>query len=106
MSRDCVIHAYDDHFEPILETPLAEAPEILDLRKRFEISDISSRTTEGARHALETARAALSGPEETFSFLQTDLGTVRARYEDTHGRLEKLRDQLANAQEELSLPSG
>ena len=39
MSRDCVIHAYDDHFEPILETPLAEAPEILDLRKRFEIPD-------------------------------------------------------------------
>lgn len=39
MSRDCVVHAYDDHFEPILETSLAEAPEILALRKRFEILD-------------------------------------------------------------------
>lgn len=39
MSRDCVVHAYDDHLEPILETPLIDAPEILALRKRFEIPD-------------------------------------------------------------------
>lgn len=39
MSRDCVIHAYDDHLGPILETSLADAPEILALRKRFEIPD-------------------------------------------------------------------
>jgi hypothetical protein len=39
MSRDCVVHAYDDHLEPILETPVTEAPEILALRKRFEIPD-------------------------------------------------------------------
>ena len=39
MSRDCVVHAYDDHLKPILETPLADAPEILALRKRLEIPD-------------------------------------------------------------------
>ena len=39
MSRDCEIHAYDDLLAPILETALAEAPEILALRRRFDISD-------------------------------------------------------------------
>ena len=39
MSRDCVIHAYEDHLDLILETPLTEAVEILALRKRFEIPD-------------------------------------------------------------------
>ncbi|MCI0430651.1 MAG: J domain-containing protein [Rhodospirillales bacterium] len=37
MSPDCIVHAYDHHFEPILEAPLTEAPEILALRRRFEI---------------------------------------------------------------------
>lgn len=39
MSRDCVVHVYDDHLDPTLETPLMAAPEILALRKRFEIPD-------------------------------------------------------------------
>ena len=39
LSRDCVAHAYDDRLDPILETPLADAPEILALRKRFEIPE-------------------------------------------------------------------
>jgi hypothetical protein len=39
MSQDCVVHAYDDHIEPILQTSLADTPEILALRKRFEIPD-------------------------------------------------------------------
>ena len=39
MSRGCVAHAYDDHLQPILETPLADAPEIVALRRRFEIPD-------------------------------------------------------------------
>ena len=37
MSRDCVVHAYDDRLQPILETPITDAPEISGLRKRFEI---------------------------------------------------------------------
>ena len=39
MSRDCVVHAYSDHLEVALETSLVDAPEIMALRKRFEISD-------------------------------------------------------------------
>ena len=39
MSRDCVVHAYDDHFEPIVVTSLTDAPEILALRNRFEVPD-------------------------------------------------------------------
>ena len=38
MSRDCAIHAYDDRLALILETALAEAPEIQALKRRFNIS--------------------------------------------------------------------
>ena len=38
MSRDCVVHAYDDHLTLILETALSEAPEILALKTRLGIS--------------------------------------------------------------------
>jgi hypothetical protein len=39
LSRDCVLHAYDDHLKPIFETATADAPEIQAIRKRFEIQD-------------------------------------------------------------------
>ena len=39
MSKDCVAHAYDDNLELVLETALAQAPEILPLIKRFEIQE-------------------------------------------------------------------
>ena len=39
LSRDTVLHAYDDKLEPILETALATSPEIAAIRKRFEITD-------------------------------------------------------------------
>ncbi len=63
------------------------------------------RTTQGqadeARSGLDTARAALSGPEETLSQLQTELGTVKARCDDSNERLENLRRQLADAEQTL-----
>src|SRR5262249_47437838 len=37
MSRDCVVHAYDDGLQPILETSLREAPEVRTLQQRFGI---------------------------------------------------------------------
>ena len=52
-----------------------------------------------ARGAVDTARAALRGPEDTLGELQTELGTVSTRYEDGKERLEKLRQQLAEAEE-------
>ncbi len=39
MSRECILHVYDERLDLILETTLAEAPEIAVLRKRFEIAD-------------------------------------------------------------------
>ena len=39
MSRDCVVHAYDEHLNLILETALDTAPEMLVLRRRFGIPD-------------------------------------------------------------------
>ena len=39
MSKDCVVHAYDDNLELVLETALAEAPEIPALKKRFGIQE-------------------------------------------------------------------
>ena len=55
--------------------------------------------TEEARGAIDTARAALRGPEDTLGELQTELGTVSTRYDDGKERLEKLRQQLAEAEE-------
>ncbi len=69
-------------------------------------ADVALRTaveqSEEARRAAGTARAALDGPEKTVSQLQTELGTVKARYEDGRERLKKLRCQLACAEQELS----
>ena len=39
MSRDCEIHIYDDQLGLVLETGITEAPEVLALRKRFDIPD-------------------------------------------------------------------
>jgi hypothetical protein len=39
MSRGSVLHAYDYHLKPIIETALASAPEIAAIRKRFDIPD-------------------------------------------------------------------
>ena len=39
MSRDAVVHTYDDNLKVTLETSLVDTPEIVALRKRFEIPD-------------------------------------------------------------------
>ena len=57
---------------------------------------------EEARRAVATTRATLAGPEKTLSQFQTELGTVKARYDDGKERLETLRRQLADAEQELS----
>lgn len=53
---------------------------------------------EEARSAVDTARATLGGPEEGLSALQTELGTVRTRYDDSGVRLEKRRAELTAAE--------
>ena len=39
MSKECVLHAYDEHLQSIFDTPLDKAPEIRALRNRFRIPD-------------------------------------------------------------------
>ncbi len=39
MSPDCVLHAYNQDLQPLLETGLADSPEIRALRGRFDIMD-------------------------------------------------------------------
>ena len=55
-----------------------------------------------ARGAVNSARAALGGPENLLSRLQTELGTVKARYDDGKEGLEKRRSQLADAKKAFS----
>lgn len=55
-----------------------------------------------ARDMLTTSRAALVGPEEEMGRIQTELGSVKARYEDGKERLEKLTRGLAEAEEQTS----
>ena len=57
---------------------------------------------EDARRAVDTARATLAGPEKTLSQFHTELGTVKARYDDGKERLETLRRELAAAEQEFS----
>ena len=40
MSKDCILHAYDDELRPFLETTLADTPEITVLKDRFEITTL------------------------------------------------------------------
>ncbi len=39
LSKDCVVHAYDDRLQPILETSCRKAPEVQALQRRLEIGD-------------------------------------------------------------------
>ena len=55
-----------------------------------------------ARQALGTVRAGRGGQESTLSQLQTELGTVKARYDDGKERLETLWAQLADAEKTFS----
>ena len=55
-----------------------------------------------SRDTQTTTRAALGGPEEEMGRIQTDLGSVKARYDDGQERLDKLKKGLAEAEEQVS----
>lgn len=55
-----------------------------------------------ARSMLDTARAALRGPEDAFGTLQTELGTLQGRYDESQDRLVNLQGQLAQAEKNRS----
>lgn len=55
-----------------------------------------------ARDTLTTARAGLIGPEEEIGRIQTELGGVKTRYEDGKERLERLKNDLTQAEKQTS----
>ena len=62
----------------------------------------AQESAQEVRDILTAARAALVGPEEEISHIQTELGSVKARYEDRKERLENLKSGLAEAEEQTS----
>lgn len=55
-----------------------------------------------ARDTLTTARGGLVGPEEEIGRIQTALGGVKTRYEDGKERLERLKNDLTEAEKQTS----
>ena len=55
-----------------------------------------------ARSVLDAARAALSGPEDSMNTLQTEISTLQGRYDEREERLEKLKNEVAQAEEDCS----
>ena len=101
--RDAGAQALVDHIEGLQQILMREMGELgLEELPAHHDADTILRTTqeqaEEARRAVDIARAALSGPEDTLSELQTELGTVKARYDDGKEGLEKLQQQLAEAE--------
>ncbi len=75
MSRDCVIHSYDGHLGVILETTLLEAPEIITLRKRFQIADGQLKNQVRCVAMSETAsRYLFTAVDEAWCFDQSGKG--------------------------------
>ncbi|MYB40495.1 AAA family ATPase [Candidatus Saccharibacteria bacterium] len=55
-----------------------------------------------ARSVLDTARAALSGPEDTLGQLQTEIATLQGRYDESKDRLERLHVEVTQAEADCS----
>ena len=102
--HDTGAQALSDYIEGLQQILTREMTElgIEELPAQQEAAAASRATQEQAaeaRGAVDTARAALRGPEDTLGELQTELGTVSTRYNDGKERLEKLRQQLEEAEE-------
>lgn len=88
----------------MLERELADLGiESLPSEKNAEqaLSAVQERAQE-ARDTQTTARAALDGPEEEMGRIRTEWGSVKTRYDDGEERLEKLKNRLAEAEEQVA----
>jgi chromosome segregation ATPase len=101
--HDSGARALADHIEgtrAILEREKAKLQ--LDQLPARSAADAAFRVArdqvEEARDSLQTARAALAGPEESLARLQIEFATVNARHEEAEKRVEKLNHQLAEAE--------
>ena len=63
---------------------------------------IAQEKADEARGALDTARAALSGPEDTLGELQTEIATLQGRYDESKDRLERLHMEVTQAEADRS----
>ena len=81
------------------ELNLQELPEQQEAETKLRTSQ--NRADE-ARGALEAARAALSGPENSLNELQTEISTLQGRYDVRKEQLRKLEDEIAQAEEDRS----
>ena len=95
---------YIEGLKAILERELTELG-IEDLRMERGAENVLVDAENGAqeaKEALATTRATLVGPEEEIGRIQIELGGVKTRYEDGKERLEKLRNDLADAEKKSS----
>ena len=95
---------YVEGFRKILTREMADL-DVENLPEHVEAEAVlraAVEHAEEARRTVATIRATFAGPEKTLSQLQTELGTVKARYDDGKERLETLRRELADAEKELS----
>jgi DNA repair exonuclease SbcCD ATPase subunit len=105
--HDAGAQALSDYVEGLREILTREMAD-LDAKELPEHAEAEAALRTAVEHAedvrreVDTARAALAGPEKTLSRFQTELGTVGTRYEDGKARLETLRRQLADAEAEFS----
>lgn len=88
----------------ILERELADLGiERLPMEKEAEQALTSAQdSAQDARDTLTTARAGFVGPEEEIGRIQTELGGVKTRYEDGKERLERLKNDLTEAEKQTS----
>lgn len=92
--------ALADYIEGLRQVLKQEKTE-LDLRELPARRDAETalRTAQGqadeTRSALDTARAALSGPEDTLSELQKEIATFQGRYDESEDRLKRLQGEVA-----------
>ena len=97
--------ALGDHIESLSlvlkretdELALSELPALKESETALE--DARERTAD-ARHALEKARAELSGPDKALGDLQTELTTADVRYKGAEEHLARLRSQLEDAEKQ------
>ena len=97
--------ALGDHIESLSlvlkretnELALSELPALKESETALE--DARGRAAD-ARHSLEKARAALSGPDKALGNLQTELTTADVRYEGAEEHLTRLRSQLEDAEKQ------
>lgn len=95
--------ALDDHIKSLSlilkrETGALALSELPVLKKSETTLEAAKKQADDARHALESAQAELSGPEEALAELRGELATAKALYENAEERLGKLCGQLEEAE--------